>query len=216
MFGFFVLNLPDMMKIFYRLFRLLIGLYIPILAGVQPITRPVVESPLPGEALQGVVIITGSTDVIGFLSAEVAFSYESDDSNTWFLIEYSDTAIHEGTLAMWDTTTIADGTYLLRVLVHRKVGRSVERVIPGLRVRNYSPVETNTPEVAKDPEETTSALQVSPTSEKLPTPTNLPPNPAEFTPDRLKTSLIQGVLFSFIGFVFLCIYLVYRNFNIRK
>jgi len=156
----------------------------------------IVQSPQPGEALQGLVTISGSTQADGFQSAEIAFGYQSDPTNTWFLLQQSSTGVTEGDLTQWDTTTISDGIYRLRVQVFLSNGRVLETLVDGLRVRNYTPVETSTPQAAAQVIE---AVQPTATFTPLPdfippqrTPPVLPTNPARLTPSDLRISLIGG------------------------
>jgi len=177
--------------------------------------HPRVESPQPGDVLKGKVSIKGSTDVLDFQSAEVSFRYEDDPGNTWYLIQQSSEAVRDGTLAVWDTTTITDGIYRLRVSVSLSDNRTAEVDIPNLRVRNYSPVETSTPSpsinVVQQPVEIKSTATVA----SYPTPTNLPDNPAQVTSVRLIFSLVQGATFTVILFVLLGIYLGLRAIRRR-
>src|SRR5512143_2183563 len=61
-------------------------------------------SPLPGQALQGNVSISGNTAIAGFRSAELDFGYSGDATNTWFLIAESEETVDNDVLAQWDTT----------------------------------------------------------------------------------------------------------------
>jgi hypothetical protein len=161
--------------------------------------------PAGGAALQGVVAVQGRTAVLGFQFAEVAFAYRSDPTNTWFLIQQSGTAVEDGLLANWDTSTITDGDYRLRLQVFLKDGQVLEMFVDGLRVRNYSPVETSTPAPAG---ESIITSQSSPAAPLLPsqtplsdfqviarTPTLLPTNPAVLSTERLQRSAVQGIGF---------------------
>ena len=114
----------------------------------QPTPLPVeaaVQVPVPGQALQGVVSVRGTSGLPGFQSAELSFAYADDRTGTWFLIAQSAQPVIDGPLASWDTTTITDGDYRLRLRVILSGGQVIERLVEGLRVRNYSPVETATP-----------------------------------------------------------------------
>ena len=95
--------------------------------------------------LQGVVTIRGSSNETGFLSAEVDFTYAGDTTGTWFLIATDSQPVDSSTLATWDTTTITDGDYNLRLRVILSDGTHLDVIIPNLRVRNYTPIETPTP-----------------------------------------------------------------------
>src|SRR4030042_555849 len=113
-------------------------------AQVTPVPDVVIVDPQPGQALQGVVAIMGRTSLSGFRSAEILFGYSNDPSQTWFFIAESTTPVDAGLLAEWDTSTLTDGNYTLRLVVNRTDGSRVVVIVPGLRVRNYSPVETST------------------------------------------------------------------------
>jgi hypothetical protein len=172
-------------------------------AGFQPGTpqAPVIGilAPLPGEPLQGLVAISGSTQVDGFQSAEISFGYQSDPTRTWFLLQQSSAGVAEGELAQWDTTVISDGNYQLRVQVFLSNGQVLESLVEGLRVRNYTPVETSTA-----PAETPAVENLQPTATYTPlpefqpplrTPLILPTNPARLTPPDLRASVLGGVGF---------------------
>ncbi len=106
-------------------------LRLALLALALPISQPRVDSPRPGDVLQGTVPIIGSTDLAGFQSAEVWFAYEADPPGGWFLIHQSTEAVADGTLADWDTTTITDGNYRLKVVVFVEGGEPSETLVEG-------------------------------------------------------------------------------------
>lgn len=204
-----MLNLLVMVR---HYFLLMLGFWLPFLTGSFQISRPKIDSPQNGEALQGVVEIIGTTDIVGFQSAEVAFAYGKDRS-TWFLIPGNGQPVRDGVLASWDTTTIADGTYLLRVRVLTTDGEVVDVEAKDLRVRNYTPIETSTPR----PEEQTAEPQFDmPTSTPQPTPTALPQNPASVTMTKLTFSLVEGAAFVFVVFIIIGIYSAARRKRPRR
>jgi hypothetical protein len=176
----------------------------------QVTERPQVASPVPGDVLMGKVNIKGSTDVLDFQSAEVSFRYEDDSSDAWYLIQQGSDPVKDGILAIWDTTTIADGTYRLRVSVTLSDNRTAEVIIPNLRVRNYSPVETATPGLSTNPTGKPTEIKPTATLAVYPTPTDLPENPAQVDSMRLSFSLVRGAAFAVIFFVLLGIYLGLR------
>jgi len=163
-----------------------------------------IRSPQAGEALWGQVTITGSSDVAGFVSAEVSFSYANDPTGTWFLIAASSQPARDGTLAVWDTTTITDGLYTLRLRVMLADGSYVDVTVPDLRVRNYTPVETSTPTVAPLQATPIAASTVTPTP--FPTPTALPPNPAALSQSSIYASLGYGVVGAFLVLLIFGVY----------
>jgi hypothetical protein len=96
-------------------------------------------SPQPGQVVSGLVTLSGTADHPAFNRYELSFAYDEDPTDTWFSIgEPVDTRVIDGRLALWDTSTITDGDYSLRLRVWLQDGRSLEAVVPGIRVRNYS------------------------------------------------------------------------------
>lgn len=159
-------------------------------------SRLEISIPVSGDVLQGVVNILGTTDVPGFQSAEISFGYQGDPTGTWFLIEQSSRPVEDDLLAAWDTSTITDGEYRIRVVVFLSGGQVLEAVVENLRVRNYSPVETNTPDPRERNQSTPTATQTSRPDyqARLTSPTPLPTNPAELTPTDLSASALRGTL----------------------
>lgn len=171
-----------------------------------------ISAPGPGEALQGVVEISGTTGLDGFQSAEISFAYQADPTSTWFLILQTNQPVLQGLLARWDTSTITDGQYRLRVQVFLQDGQVVEFVVDGLRVRNYSPVETSTPAVLPTGQP---MLTLTPTPlmdfvVTAPVLTPLPTNPVELSEERFTASVFQGVLVVFSAAVMAGTYLGLR------
>ena len=161
--------------------------------------KPAIISPGPGEALQGMVEIAGTTDVPGFRRVEIAFAYQSDKTSTWFLLQQSSDRVKEGALASWDTTMITDGTYRLRMQVFLQDGQILESTLSGLRVRNYTTIETSTPEVrpagrATPTPTSTPRADFQPESVDA---TPLPTNPAQVTAQHLQASVLRGVMVVF-------------------
>ena len=113
----FMLNLLVMMFAKTGVFMLGLLVGFPGWFGILAVNRPMITSPRPGEALQGVIAVQGSTDVLDFESAELSFAYQDGGEETWFLIANLKNPVEDQRLAEWDTTTIADGTYQLRLRV---------------------------------------------------------------------------------------------------
>ncbi len=212
------------MNTFGYLFLAILGIFgaiggfggpVLLIAPFQVTEHPQVVSPKPGDVLMGKVTVTGSTDVLDFKSAEVAFRYEGDAGNTWYLIQQSSEPVKDGALAVWDTSTIADGSYRLRVSVVLGDNRNVEVVIPDLRVRNYSTIETATPGPAVNPVEKPTEIKPTMTEAVISTPTSLPENPAQVTSLKLGYSLAQGAVFAVACFILLGIYLGLRAMRRR-
>lgn len=176
-----------------------------------------IDSPKGGDVLQGVVTISGSTDVAGFHLAEIAFAYQTDPTHTWFLIQPVTNPVNQGTLATWDTTTITDGDYRIRVRVILQDGTTQESEVAGLRVRNYTAIETTTPpaggSLVNTPAPTATSLpdfQVNPR-----TPSPLPTNPAQLTSLDLQHSVLRGMLAVVGGLILAGIYIGLRAVSRR-
>jgi hypothetical protein len=160
-----------------------------------------ITSPISGEALQGNVTIQGTTGIEGFSSSELTFTYADSSADTWFLIQESNQPVLNGVLAHWDTTTITDGNYDLRLVVTRAGDERDIYTVSGLRVRNYTQVETGTPTPVTPtstplPGDTPIPSETpTPTASPVPpTATPLPANPAELTPGDIRLSLAKGGL----------------------
>ena len=189
------------------------------LDATQVITPTIsIQYPTSGQALQGSIAISGSSMVENFSSAELLFAYEVDPSDTWFLIQSYNRPISSGTLALWDTTTITDGTYRLRLAVWLTDGSMIEQTISSLRVRNYTPIETDTPTPLASPSLTplpgqaaeTPIPSVTPTAPATliaPTSTPLPTNPAIVTSADYLSNLTRGALIALVAFIMIGLYL---------
>jgi hypothetical protein len=173
-----------------------------------------IQSPSAGQALQGNIPVLGKLPESGFSSAELLFSYADNPTGTWFLIQNISAGPEGSPLAMWDTTTISDGTYTLRLVVRLADGSEIEQSVSGLRVRNYTRIETDTPTPA-----TPSAAPVlvgTPTrtltpTPPPPTPTPFPPNPAQLTSQQYRESFGKGALAVFGLFALLGLYWITRG-----
>ena len=179
-------------------------------AGVE------ISVPTPGMPLQGTVTIAGSTLIEGFVSWEITFGYASDTTGTWFLVAEGEEQITRGELAQWDTTTITDGDYNLRLTVYLQGGRREHHVVNDLRVRNYSPIETitPTPTLTATPYTLTPRPSQTPTRTTQPTetpfpatPTPLPTNPVTITQSNINNSLMRGAAGALAIFVLIGLYL---------
>ena len=157
-----------------------------------------ISSPVPGQVLQGTIIIQGSSAAEGVLSAELSFAYANNPTGTWFLINAISQPVTDGSLAQWETGAITDGDYSLRLLVTFEDGSQREVIVPGLRVRNYSIIETDTP-TPVTPTSTPApgsgpVPSATATPAPRPSPSPLPTNPAEITTLNIAISVGKGAL----------------------
>ncbi len=194
----------------------LLWLLCPAPASAQE-AAPRITAPLAGQVVQGQVAVMGTSEMPNFSSAEVAFAYDPNLLGSWFLIQTSSQPVADGLLATWDTTSITDGDYVLRLRVFLLDGTSREATV-AVRVRNYTPLPTQTP----SPTATAPALAL-PSPMRLaatptpmataypvfPTPRPLPPNPAALTPPQVYAGFRRGVLVA--GVVFMAFLLILRR-----
>ncbi|MCI0518753.1 MAG: hypothetical protein L0Z70_00665 [Chloroflexi bacterium] len=182
-----------------------------------------IRAPAAGQALQGRVEISGGSTAPGARGYQVFFAYQNNPTDTWFLIASSSEPVSDGVLAAWDTSTITDGEYKLRLVVQLEGGQELRAEAAGLRVRNYSPIETNTP-TAIPPSATpqpgeTPLPTLTPTATQTPIPptaTALPPNPAEISRQDVYISLGKGAL-GVLGFFSLAgAYLLAQKIKTRR
>ena len=179
------------------------------MAKTAQLGEAVIDSPHPGEVLQGVVRVNGSSDINGFISSEISFTYMDDPTGTWFLVATSTLPVSSNRLVTWDTTVITDGNYVLRLRVSLSNETVKDVLVSDLRVRNYTPVETPTPHPVT-PEATTTPSEIA-TSTPFPTPTALAQNPAILGPLNVSASMVYGGLAAILIFVIIGIYLWLRR-----
>ena len=162
-----------------------------------------VLSPNDGNVLQGVVTIKGTIAGVGLQSSEVGFRYQEGGSETWFFIDQINEPVVDEIIAQWDTATIADGTYQLRVIANYADGHQLESIVNNLRVRNYTAIETpiySTEESASLILPVASATLLPTKTVLVSTPTPVAANEMVLTTDDLVSSVIQGAV---IGILFL-------------
>ena len=173
-------------------------------------TSPAILSPSAGQILRGQVSITGTTDIPNFASAELDFAYASDATGTWFLIQTFSQPIANSVIATWDTASISDGGYILRLRVTLQDGSFQDATVK-ITVQNAAPlptlISTLAPTVAytstftPQPSILTSTpifvavASATPTSPPIfPTPTALPSNPVEVQTNEIYAGIQRGAL----------------------
>jgi len=186
--------LVRLMKIRFLLLLML------LLIAAQDSPPPAITNPKPEAILRGEVTIAGSTAIPNFIFAQLDFAYASNSSDTWFNIQMFSQPMADSTLAVWDTTSISDGDYVLRLRVTLEDGTFQEVLVP-VKVMNDTvlptptSVPTSTPEIAVQiPTPFLLAVSPTPTDLPRPTPTMLPPNPASLGQNQIYGSLGRGAL----------------------
>ena len=176
--------------------------FVLLLIAAQASPPIAITSPGADEVLRGQVTITGKVDAPSFVSAQLDFAYASNPTDTWFNIQTFSQPIVDSTLATWDTTSITDGDYILRLRVNFENSTSQEVTIPVKIGNDALPTPSPTPEMTSTPEEITGLiptpflLAASPTPTEIPrpTPTALPANPVSLGQKQIYTSLGRGAL----------------------
>ena len=170
------------------------------LIAVQDAPPLAITSPAPDELLRGQVTVTGKVDFPGFLSAGLDFAYASDPTGTWFNIQSFSQPLTDSTLAVWDTTSITDGDYVLRLRVNFEDGTFQEVTVP-IKIGNDvqstptpEPTATPEPDAVLIPTPFLLAASPTPTDVPRPTPTPLPPNPVSLGQNQIYASLGRGAL----------------------
>jgi hypothetical protein len=198
--------LVRLMKIRFLLLLML------LLIAAQDSPPPAITNPAPEAILRGEVTITGSTAVPNFIFAQLDFAYAANSSDTWFNIQMFSQPIADSTLAVWDTTSISDGDYVLRLRVTLEDATFQEVLVPVMVMNDTvlptpTSVPTSTPEIAVQiPTPFLLAVSPTPTDLPRPTPTMLPPNPASLGQNQIYGSLGRGALvivglFALAGFI---------------
>ena len=198
-----MLNLPIAM---FSHLSIILALFLAQTASVS------ISSPQPGDTLRGQVDIIGNMDVPGFASAELAFSYASHPADSWFTLQTFPQPVHaeRSSIAIWDTTTLTDGDYVLHLRVFLQDGSSQDVIVPDLKIRNDVPLPVESPTATLPSQFSTAVptatMQPATALPTLPSPTPLPVNPVSVTSPSIYSNFVRGavivlVLFAFFGLI---------------
>jgi hypothetical protein len=176
-------------------------------------------SPQAGDVLRGQVEIFGAMDVPNFSSAELSFSFVgSDSADSWFTIQTFPQPKLDSPLAVWDTTSVTDGDYVLHLRVYFQDGSSQDASITDLKIRNDVPLPTLTPTEVFEISTPLIAVEEVTAVPALPTqtlsfiqPTPLPANPASINRDEISSTFIRGALMALVFFVLISLLLRLRK-----
>jgi hypothetical protein len=185
-----------------------------LLIAAQDVPPVAVTSPLPGDILRGTVTVTGRVDDPNFLSAQLDFGYASNPTDTWFTLQTFSQPVLDSALTNWDTLTVTDGDYILRLRLTRTDGSFQDVTVP-VSVQNDAPLATPTvvptstpvPELeVQIPTPFLLAASPTPTEPPRPTPTVLPTNPVSLNNNAISMSFGRGALvilglFAFAGLI---------------
>ena len=212
-----MLNLPIAMHNFFLILALLF----------QDSTIDI-TSPASGETLRGQIEIQGRMEAPNFASAELAFTYltaASDPAAAWFTLQTFSQPTAGPVLTAWDTTTVTDGDYALRLRVNFQDGTFQDILITDLKIRNDVPLPTDTPTATPTVTPTLPSFSLfnatqPPASQQERTPTPaaanpaskpLPTNPASLNVSSILTIFWQSAAVILILFAFFSLILRLRK-----
>jgi hypothetical protein len=190
-----------------------------LLVAAQDSSPLAITSPTSGTAISGEMTITGTTDIPGFASSQLDFSYASNPTDTWFAVQTSSQPVVDSPLVLWDTTLLSDGDYVLRLRVYLEDGSFEEVTVP-VKVQNDAPIITPTPVITSTPNRLDEqiptpflvAASPTPTLTPRPTPTPLPTNPVSLNQTTIYTSFGRGALVIIGIFIFAGLILRFRRY----
>ena len=164
-------------------------------------TAPIgITSPGFGAVLQGTVVIHGRPRGPYATRATLEFGYTPQ--GPWFLLMQWEPPPEPGPLWVWDTTTVADGTYWLRLQVALEDGSILTHTVP-VQVRNYSPPEPTPTALGQRPARPAGTpTPALPTSTPWPTPQVSAPhtdNPAALDRNTWQRTALAASLAALLG-----------------
>lgn len=152
-------------------------------------------SPADGEGVLGQVMITGYIKSASYTGYELEFAFSGKEDAGWYPIADGDKLGADQVFGIWDTTGISDGEYSLRLSVRMDANTISQDIVSGIRVRNYSIMETSTPSAEGGQTEiirTNEKINLIPSESTGKTIRN---NPAAISPERFNaTVIIAGVI----------------------
>ena len=117
-------------------------------AAPLPQGQAIITFPTSGSTVSGEVQITGIANHPSILSYEVHYASgaEATAGTQWILLTHVDnTAVQDGVLATWNTTTLPDGQYSLALTVKgRDDSFNYQQIVTHLTVSNAQPVAVPT------------------------------------------------------------------------
>ena len=93
-----------------------------------------ISSPGPGDEVSGTIKITGTADIpnFGFYKYEVA----PMGSQNWATISANRESVNNEDLGEWNTASVVNGDYFLRLVITDNVGATLEPCVIAVRVLN--------------------------------------------------------------------------------
>ena len=206
-----------MLNLYVRPMKLRVLIPLALLMIAAQDTPPLaITSPKEGEILRGQVTISGTTQAPNFQFARLDFAYAANSAGNWFSLQAFSQTATDSALFVWDTTSVTDGEYILRLQVFLLDGTS-QQATAAVKIQNDTPLPTPTPVPTATPEDTGEltvqiptpfllAASPTPTDVPRPTPSALPANPVSLDQAQIYASLGRGALviiglFAFAGII---------------
>ena len=103
------------------------------MSGCEP-DQIMITSPKSGDEVSGAIELTGTASIpnFGFFKYEVA----PLGTGNWATISAGDEPVRNGKLGDWDTTTLANGDYFLRLVLIDNVGITLKPCVIAIRIVN--------------------------------------------------------------------------------
>jgi hypothetical protein len=154
----------------------------PMVLAAEPALQPPpaqISSPAENAVIRGTVPIIGTAVDPDFWKYEVHFAPDPNPQDQWTIIgSIHEQQVVDGLLETWNTTTVPDGIYTLRLRVVNRTSNYREFFVKGLMVANAEPTETPAPTATALPTPTitpaatpTFAIPTSPLAQPTATPT---------------------------------------------
>jgi len=154
--------------------------------------RVELTQPVAGSFVQGVVPVHGSARIDDLDHYELQYGI-GDNPLGWGTVAWQNTALEDGVLGAWDTSTQKNGLYSLRVVVFDRHGNSATS--PAIRVMIQNPTPTPTPTATPTRTATvTPTPTTTATTTITPTPTRTPTRTVVVTPTAVPTATIAPTL----------------------
>ncbi|MEM6529613.1 MAG: PKD domain-containing protein, partial [Chloroflexota bacterium] len=100
----------------------------------------VILSPVPGSIISGNTQILGAASHPQFLQYQVEYGPQPNPGNLFFPITgTAQRPVNNGLLGIWNTSTVDDGLYNIRLRVTLRDGTSLSTVVGNIRVQNRQP-----------------------------------------------------------------------------
>lgn len=139
-------------------------------------------APVSGATVSGIVQIEGTASLGDFVRYELAVA--PNGTQGWGSIGGGQQQVVNGQLGVWDSASVADGAYAIRLRVVDITSNYCEAVVSNIGVQNSRPTDVPTAAETPTPQET----EAPPIQNAVPTPRPTTPAPDEGTPEATATS----------------------------